>query len=79
MGCWFDGCRAHNLVRNEGPTLRQLLQLTTLAGEFSSRNDDSDNAEIGELATAVCRTVDPPYTDRLLAAEEEAKQIADST
>ncbi len=78
-GDFHKFCRAHNLIKNEGLMLRHLLRLTILAGEFSARSGDPDYAQIGELATGVCRTVDPSYTDRFLAAEEEAKQLAEST
>jgi len=72
----FKYVRARNLVKNEGLVLRHLLRLVILAGEFSTRSDgDPDYERIGELTTRVCLEVDPRYTDRFLAAEEEAKKL----
>ena len=74
-GDFYKFTRARNLVKNEGLILRHLLRLTILASEFAALSDgDPDYVRIGELATTVCQKVDTRYTDRYLAAEEEAKQ-----
>ncbi len=68
--------RARDLVKNEGLVLRHLLRLTILTGEFLTQSDgDPDYKQIGELATKMCHQVDPSYTDRFLASEEEAKKL----
>jgi hypothetical protein len=60
----------------EGLILRHLLRLVILAGEFYQKSaQDPDYQRIGELATRVCQQVDPRYTDRFLAAEEEARKL----
>jgi hypothetical protein len=77
MECdFFKYVRARDLTRNEGLILRHLLRLVILAGEFLTRaGGDPDYERIGELATRVCKKVDPRYTDRFLAAEAEARSL----
>jgi len=76
-GDFYKYVRARNLMKNEGLVLRHLLRLVILAGEFMTRSGgDPDYQRIGELATQVCQKVDARYTDRFLAAEEEAKKLA---
>jgi len=73
---FYKYIRARDLAKNEGLILRHLLRLTTLAGEFRARADgDPDYERIGELATRVCRQVDPRYTDRFLATEAETREL----
>ena len=36
---------------------------------------DPDYARIGELVTRICEQVDPRYTDRFLAAEQESRKL----
>ena len=75
-GDFFKFVRARDLVKNEGLLLRHLLRLVILAGEFRDRSaGDPDYERIGEEATKSCRLVDERYTDRFLAAEEEAKKL----
>ncbi len=74
---FYKFVRARDLVKNEGLVLRYLLRLVILAGEFLDRSGgDPDFERIGELATRVCRQVDERYTDRFLAAEAEARELA---
>ena len=69
--------KAHTLEKNEGLILRHLLRLVILTGEFKAMYpDDPDYDRMGEIATRACQMVDASYTDRFLAAEEEAKQLA---
>ncbi len=69
--------RARNLLKNEGLVLRHLLRLVILAGEFLEHsNQDPDYERIGELATQVCQSIDPRYTDRFLESDTEAKKLA---
>jgi len=76
-GEFFPYVRARDLAKNEGLVLRHLLRLVTLAGEFSQRSGgDPDYARLAELATGVCQRVDPRYTDRFLAADEESRKLA---
>ncbi|MCH7884991.1 MAG: DEAD/DEAH box helicase [Planctomycetes bacterium] len=75
-GDFFKFVRARDLVKNEGLALRHLLRLVILAGEFATRSDgDPDYARIGELVTRICEQVDPRYTDRFLAAEQESRKL----
>jgi superfamily II DNA/RNA helicase len=75
-GDFYKFIRAHDLAKNEGLILRHLLRLTILTGEFLTRSGgDPDYERIGELATRVCRGVDPRYTDRFLEAEAEARKL----
>ncbi len=75
-GEFFKFVRARDLVKNEGLALRHLLRLVILAGEFTTRSGgDPDYARIGELATNICQQVDPRYTDRFLAAEQESSKL----
>lgn len=75
-GDFYKFVRNRDLVKNEGLILRHLLRLTILAGEFSERSGgDPDYTRITEFTTAVCQKVDPRYTDRFLAAEQEAKTL----
>ncbi len=74
---FYKFVRARDLTKDEGLVLRHLLRLIILAGEFMTNSDgDPDYERIGELATQVCQAVDPRYTDRFLASEQEAKQLA---
>ncbi len=74
---FYKFIRARDLAKNEGLVLRHLLRLTILAGEFLQRSGgDPDYERIGALATRACRQVDARYTDRFLAAEEEARKLA---
>lgn len=76
-GDFYKFVRARDMQKNEGLVLRHLLRLVILAGEFHTRSQgDPDYQRIGELCTRVCQQVDPRYTDRFLAAEEEAKKVA---
>ncbi len=73
---FYKYVKSRNLTKNEGLMLRHLLRLVILAGEFMTRSGgDPDYERIGELATRACQAVDPSYTDRFLAAEEEAKKL----
>jgi len=75
-GDFFKYVKARNLVKNEGLILRHLLRLVILAGEFHTRSSgDPDYQQMGQLATAACRQVDERYTERFLAAEEEARKL----
>lgn len=75
-GDFYKFIRAHDLAKNEGLILRHLLRLVILTGEFLARSGgDPDYERIGELATRVCRGVDPRYTDRFLEAEAEARKL----
>ena len=75
-GDFYKFIRAHDLAKNEGLVLRHLLRLVILTGEFLTRSGgDPDYERIGELATRVCRGVDPRYTDRFLEAEAEARKL----
>lgn len=69
----FVGSRS--LAKNEGLVFRHLLRLVILAGEFHTRTQDPDYAEISERATGACRQVDPTYTERFLQSESEAKKL----
>ena len=74
---FYKFVRARSLTKNEGLVLRHLLRLVILASEFLERSGgDPDYERIGELATGICQQVDPRYTDRFLAAEQEARQLA---
>lgn len=74
---FYKFIKAKDLLKNEGLVLRHLLRLIILAGEFLQRSGgDPDYERIGELVTRVCRNVDPRYTDRFLASEEEARKIS---
>ncbi len=74
---FYKYVRSRNLLKNEGLIMRHLLRLVILAGEFAARSDDDpDYGRIVELSTRVCQQIDPSYTDRFLAAEEEAKKIS---
>ena len=76
-GDFYKFVRARDLAKNEGLILRHLLRLVILTGEFLERSGgDPDYARIGELATRTCQQVDPRYTDRFLAAEEEARKLS---
>jgi superfamily II DNA/RNA helicase len=73
---FYKFIRARDLAKNEGLLLRHLLRLVILTGEFLTRSGgDPDYERIGELATRVCRGVDPRYTDRFLEAEAEARKL----
>ena len=68
--------RARDLAKNEGLILRHLLRLSILAGEFLEQSEgDPDYERIGERTTAICKLVDPRYTDRFLTSAEEAKSL----
>lgn len=77
MGCdFYKFTRLRDLNKNEGIVLRHLLRLVVLAGELHVfSGEDPEYAQIGELATRCCHSVDPTYTDRFLANEEEAKKL----
>lgn len=73
---FYKFIRGRDLGKNEGLILRHLLRLTILAGEFHARSGgDPDYERIGQQCTDICRQVDPRYTDRFLAAEDEAKKM----
>lgn len=73
-GEFFPFVRARHLVKDEGLVLRHLLRLVTLCRELSPpESPDPDYARISELTTAVCQRVDPRFTDRFLAEDEEAR------
>jgi len=75
-GEFFPFVRSRDLAKNEGLILRHLLRLVTLAGEFSQRSGgDPDYVRLSELATGICQRVDPRYTDRFLAADEESRKL----
>ena len=76
-GEFFKYCKAANLSKNEGLVLRHLLRLVILAGEFRERSGgDPEYVEIAERCTAVCQLVDASYTDRFLAADQEARELS---
>lgn len=78
MDCdFYKAVRACNLVKQEGLILRHLLRLVILAGEFHTRTEDPDYQRIGHLATSTCQRVDPRYTDRFLAQQEEVKKLTE--
>ncbi|MBI3834972.1 MAG: DEAD/DEAH box helicase [Planctomycetes bacterium] len=75
-GDFFKFIRSRDMVKNEGLILRHLLRLVILTGEFQQRSGgDPDYERISQLATQICQQVDPRYTDRFLAAEEEARKL----
>jgi len=75
-GEFFPYVRSRDLTKNEGLILRHLLRLVTLAGEFSQRSGgDPDYVRLSEAATGICQRVDPRYTDRFLAADEESRKL----
>lgn len=74
---FFRFVKAKDLLKNEGLVLRHLLRLVILGGEFLTRSGgDPDYERIASVSTRVCQRVDARYTDRFLAAEEEAKKVA---
>ncbi len=71
---FFPFVRARNLIKDEGLVLRHLLRIITLSRELTpTDSQDPDYARISEMATEVCQQVDPRYTDRFLAEDEEAR------
>ena len=75
-GDFYKFVRARDLIKNEGLVLRHLLRLVILAGEFHAQSgEDPDYELIRDAATEVCQQVDPSYTDRFLASQEEAKKL----
>ena len=75
-GDFYKFVRARDLIKNEGLVLRHLLRLVFLAGEFHAQSgEDPDYELIRDAATEVCQQVDPSYTDRFLASQEEAKKL----
>ncbi len=76
-GDFYKYVRAKDLVKNEGLILRHLLRLIILAGECQTHADgDPDYERIGELATGVCRQIDPSYTDRFLESDQQARSLS---
>lgn len=69
----FVGSRS--LQKNEGIVFRHLLRLVILAGEFYRRTDDPEYDEIAARVTDICRDVDPGYTEKYLASEEESSGL----
>jgi superfamily II DNA/RNA helicase len=72
---FYKFTKARNLSKNEGLVLRHLLRLVILAGEFHTLTEDPEYQDIGRKVTEVCRQVDPTYTDRFLASEQEAHTL----
>jgi hypothetical protein len=70
---------SHDLTKHEGIILRHLLRLVILAGEFFVRTEDPDYQQIGELATRTCQRVDPRYTDRFLAEQQDKAALVSSS
>lgn len=68
--------KSHGLQKNEGLVFRHLLRFVILAGEFFQRTGDPDYQDLAARATAACRAVDPSYTERYLASEDEAPALA---
>jgi len=75
-GDFYNYVGARNLTKDEGLVVRHLLRLVILAGEFHTLTEDPDYEDIAEKATGICHSVDEQYTDRFLAGEAEAKQLA---
>lgn len=74
-GDFYKFGKDRNLEKNEGLVLRHLLRLVILAGEFHALTEDPAYQELAAKCTEASRQVDPRYTDRFLAKEEEAKQL----
>ncbi len=66
---------SRSLQKNEGVIFRHLLRLVILAGEFRSLTDDPSYEEICGRVTTACSQVDPNYTERFLASEEESNKL----
>jgi len=62
---------SRNLQKNEGIVFRHLLRLVILAGEFFGKTGDPEFDEIATRVTDVCREVDPGYTEKFLASDDE--------
>lgn len=69
----FIGSRS--LQKNEGIVFRHLLRFVILANEFFTRTEDPDYAAMVARITDACREVDPAYTQKYLASEEEARRL----
>ncbi|UCG32527.1 MAG: DEAD/DEAH box helicase [Phycisphaerales bacterium] len=76
---FFKFVTSHDLTKHEGIILRHLLRLVILAGEFFVRTEDPDYQQIGELATRTCQRVDPRYTDRFLAEQQDKAALISSS
>jgi len=75
-GDFYKFTGARNLGRNEGLVYRHVLRLASLALEFLDfSGGDPEYAKISEQSTKVCNEIDPSYTDRFLAAEQETRQL----
>ena len=75
-GEFFRFVRTRDLVKNEGLILRHLLRLVILAEEFHIfSSHDPDYSQLGAKLTAVCKQVDPDYTDRFLSSVHEAREL----
>lgn len=78
-GDFYKYVRNRDLAKNEGLILRHLLRLVILAGEFSTYCDqDPAYADIAARAKKVCTQVDARYTDRFIAADQEAAKLTRS-
>ena len=63
---------SRSLQKNEGVIYRHLLRLVILTGEFRQLTEDPDYELLGERVTAACQQVDPNYTERFLASEQDS-------
>ena len=69
----FTGSRS--LQKNEGIVFRHLLRFVILANEFLTLTDDPHYESMVERATEACDHVDPAYTEKYLASEEESRHL----
>ncbi len=72
---FYKFVKSRDLTKNEGLVLRHLLRMVILAGEFRTRTEDPDYQIMAEKATLACQRVDARYTERFLAAEDEARKL----
>lgn len=76
-GEFYKFTGSHNLAKNEGLVYRHVLRFASLALEFLELSGgDPEFSQLSEEATRVCQQIDPTYTDRFLAAEQEARQLS---
>ena len=57
-------------------TLMDALSEGKETATFPLYEGDPDYERIGELATRICMKIDASYTDRFLAGEKEARELA---
>ncbi|MFG0316890.1 MAG: hypothetical protein ACF8XB_06430, partial [Planctomycetota bacterium JB042] len=77
QGDFHSFVASRTLQKNEGIVFRHLLRFVILAGEFHRRTDDPDYDDLAARITDVCRDVDPGYTEKYLASEEESSGLLD--